>query len=265
MTLTFETDDGIGTRATLGLIVLKTDETIEPEFRTFLPQEGVALYHSRVLSDADVTPETLARMRDEIPRAAGLLPETAPFDVIGYGCTSGATVIGPDGVAAGVRRHFPHAQVSEPLSAARAAFAALGLRRIALLSPYVETVSRALRAGFEQSGTEIAAFASFNEGRESVVARMTPRSLLAAIEQTVAGRADIDGVFMSCTNLRMAPVIAEAERRTGIPVLASNQVLAWHMLRLAGIGDAAAGGGRLFEHGLDRAAGMPAPGSAAGV
>lgn len=254
MPLAFETDDGIGTRATLGLIVLKTDETIEHEFRTFVPDDGVVLYHSRVHMASDVTPETLARMREDIPRATSMLPETAPFDVIGYGCTSGATVIGPDGVADCVHQYAPDAQVTEPLSAARAAFAALGVRRLALLSPYVEPVSRALRQAFEASGTEIAAFASFDEGRESVVARMTPRSLLAAIEQTVVGL-DVDGVFMSCTNLRMAPVLAEAERRVGVPVLASNQVLAWHMMRLAGLEDAVPAGGRLFGvPGLEKAA-----------
>lgn len=254
MPLAFETDDGIGTRATLGLIVLKTDETIEHEFRVFVPSDGVALYHSRVQMASDVTAETLGRMREDIPRAASMLPETAPFDVIGYGCTSGATVIGPEGVAAGIRQPFPDTAVTEPLSAARAAFQALGLRRIALLSPYIEPVSRALREAFQASGTEIAAFASFDEGRESVVARMTPRSLLAAIEQTVAGQ-QVDGVFMSCTNLRMAPVLAEAERRIGVPVLASNQVLAWHMMRLAGVGDAVPEGGRLFSvAGLAKAA-----------
>lgn len=109
----------------------------------------------------------------------------------------------------------------------------------------MEPVSRALREAFQASGTQVAAFANFDEGRESVVARMTPRSLLAAIEQTVAGQ-QVDGVFMSCTNLRMAPVLAEAERRVGVPVLASNQVLAWHMMRLAGVDDAVPEGGRLF-------------------
>ena len=246
MPLAFETDDGIGTRATLGLIVLKTDETIEHEFRCFVPSDGVVLYHSRIPMAADVTAETLARMKEDIPHATSMFPETAPFDVIGYGCTSGATVIGPQGVAEGIHRHYPGAAVTEPLSAARAAFSALGVRRIALLSPYVEPVSRALRQAFEASGTQIAAFASFDEGRESVVARMTPRSLLAAIEETVAGQ-DVDAVFMSCTNLRMASVLAEAERRTGLSVLASNQVLAWHMMRLAGVQDVVPGAGRIFD------------------
>ncbi len=245
MTLPFETDAGLGVRAALGLIVLRSDETIEHEFRSFVPSTGIALYHSRVASADAVTTETLATMRDEIPRAAALLPPVA-LDVVGYGCTSGATVIGPDGVADGVHRHFPEAAVTEPLTAARAAFAALGVRRIALISPYVEAVSRALRAAFEASGLTIAAFHSFDEGQESVVARITPGSMFAAIE-VGASTPGVEAVFMSCTNLRMGPVLAEAEQRVGIPVLASNQVLAWHMLRLAGIDDPIPDAGRLFE------------------
>ncbi len=252
MALAFETDEGIGTRATFGLVVLKTDETIEHEFRRFIPDDGVVMYHSRVESAPEVTPETLAKMREDLPRAVSMLPETAPFDVIGYGCTSGATVIGPSGVADGVHRHVPGVRVTEPLSAARAAFKAMGVRKLALLSPYMESVSAALRRAFEESGIDISVFASFDEERESVVARMTPNSLLTAIERSVGGK-DVDAVFMSCTNLRMAPVIAEAERRTGVAVLASNQVLAWHMLRLAGLDHAPPKAGRLFAQPLDEA------------
>jgi maleate isomerase len=249
--LSYETDDGIGTRATLGLVVLRTDETIEHEFRAFLPEDGVALYHTRVASADTVSSETLATMRAEIPRAVDLLPPDAGYDVIGYACTSGATVIGPANVAAGVRTRFPGVTVTDPLTAARTAFAVLGIRRLVLLSPYVAEVSAALRTAFEASGVEIVAFESFDVELERVVARMTPASLLVAIEATVAaaraaGKAP-DGVFMSCTNLRLAPILEEAERRAGVPVLSSNQVLAWHMLRAAGIDDDIPGYGRLFR------------------
>ena len=140
--LDYETDLGLGTRATLGLVVLRTDETMEHEFRRYVPADGVALYHTRVPSAETVSAATLATMRAEIPRAVALLPPAARFDVIGYGCTPGATVIGPDGVRAGVHEHFPEAIVTEPLTAARAAFAALGIRRLALLSPYVAECQR---------------------------------------------------------------------------------------------------------------------------
>jgi len=86
----------IGTEATLGLVVLQVDETIEQDFRRLFPSPGVALYTSRIPSGADVTPETLTAMEAELPRAAGLLPAAASFGAVGYACTSAATLIGSD-------------------------------------------------------------------------------------------------------------------------------------------------------------------------
>ena len=59
--------------------------------------------------------------------------------------------------------------------------------------------------------------------------------------------AEMDAVFVSCTNLRSLSVIAEAEARIGKPVLSSNLVLGWHMLRLAGLTAAGNGVGMLFD------------------
>jgi len=62
------------------------------------------------------------------------------------------------------------------------------------------------------------------------------------------GQSDaVDGVFISCTSLRAAGIIEQAETALGKPVTASNHALAWHLLRLAGIKDEVEGFGRLFE------------------
>src|SRR3546814_9996402 len=73
--MAFRTDAGIGLRANLGLLVLRTDQTIEDEFRFALPPGGVALYEARLYNDAEITPEKLARMYDEVPATVGLLPQ----------------------------------------------------------------------------------------------------------------------------------------------------------------------------------------------
>ena len=59
--------------------------------------------------------------------------------------------------------------------------------------------------------------------------------------------AECDAVFVSCTNLRAANVIQDAESALGIPVVSSNQALGWHMLRLARVRDAIQGYGELFS------------------
>ncbi len=249
MALAFETDDGLGARATLGLIVLQTDETIEPEFKSMINLDDVCLYHSRVPSGAEVTPETLARMEAEIPRAVSLLPSNAPLGVVGYACTSGATIIGEDKIAAAINSVRPGVQTSNPISAAKAAFHALGLKRLAFVTPYVAAVSLAMRDNLERAGYEISAFSSFEQGEEKIVTRISPGSVLAAVCDISSGP-DCDGVFVSCTNLRTSGIIEEAEKRLGKPVISSNLALAWHMLRLAGIDDCITGKGRLLQTGL---------------
>lgn len=246
MRLRFETDGGWGHRATLGLIVLQADETIEPEFRALTGHDGVVLYHSRIPSDPDVTQETLARMEAEIPASVRLLPTGLDFDVIGYGCTSGATIIGAEKVSRAINKVKPGIRTTDPLTAVKAALNSLGVRRIGFVTPYVAEVSQAMRENLEASGLEIAAFGSYEQSEEQIVARIAPEAVLRSILE-VGNAAACDAVFASCTNLRTLKVLEAAEAALGKPVIASNQALAWHMLRLAGIDDTPAGLGRLFQ------------------
>lgn len=242
--LPFETDNGAGTRGTLGVVVLKTDETIEHDFRFFLPSDGVAVYHSRIPFEPQVTSETLARMEHDLAESVALFPESAPFDVIGYGCTSGSAVIGEDRIAERVNEVHPKTAVTNPLSATKAALKALGVKRIALVTPYVPEVSKKMRDRFAESGIETATLASFEQIEDAVVARITPDSIFDAVTAT-ASQDDVDAVFVACTSLRTATVIPRAEETLGIPVLSSNQAMAWHMMRLAGLSDAPTALGRL--------------------
>lgn len=242
--LSFETDDGAGTRGTLGVVVLKTDETIEYDFRSFLPSDGVAVYHSRIPFEPKVTSETLARMEHELAKSVALFPETAPFDVIGYGCTSASAVIGEERIAEHVNEVYPKAKVTNPLSATKAALNALDAKHIALVTPYVPEVSEKMRERFQESGIKTETLASFEQIEDAVVARITPDSIFQAVTATATER-DVDAVFIACTSLRTATVISRAEDALGIPVLSSNQAMAWHMIRLAGLSDAPAPLGRL--------------------
>jgi len=243
MALAFETDAAPPAR--LGLIVLQTDETIEPELGRMFAGAGATLHVSRVPSAPDVTPETLAAMAAALPAAAALLPNGAGYGALGYGCTSGATVIGEAEVGRLVRGAIGEAPVTNPLSAVKAACKTLGVRRLGFVTPYIREVSARLRTALEADGIEIAGSGSFEQIEERVVARIAERSVLAAIEQ-VAAMAPCDAVFASCTNLRTLGIIEQAERRIGRPVLSSNQALAWHMLTLAGLPVRIDGAGRLL-------------------
>ena len=241
----FKTDDGIGTRANLGLLVLRTDQTIEDEFRYALPARDVALYEARLYSDVEITPENLMKMSAVIPGTVGLLPDVK-FDVIGFACTSGALVIGEDKVAARVHEELPGVQVTNPVTAARAALKALGVSRIALLTPYLAKINHSLRASLMARGMDIPVMGSFNEADDNVVARITPASVKQAILE-IGASSECEAVFVSCTSMRVARIIEEVEKELGKPVTSSNHALAWHMLRLGGVAEEIAGKGELFR------------------
>ncbi len=236
MHLSYEIDQETTRLPRLGLLVLQEDDTIEGDFRRLLPIDGMQLFHSRLPSPAEITSDTLPQMETALPTAAALLPDAAPIDVIGYACTSGAAALGEATVERLVTAEHPGAKVTTPLTALKAACGALGVTRLGLVSPYVADVSQSLIDALERDGIVISAFGSFNQKEDRLVARIARASILAAILEIGDGN-DCEAVFASCTNLRAVDVLREAEARLGKPVLASNQVLAWHMSRLAGIAD----------------------------
>ncbi|PWE32416.1 Asp/Glu racemase [Maritimibacter sp. 55A14] len=236
-------DNGYGTTARLGMIVLSTDETIENEARRVMDRPGISLLHARIPAHADVTPQTLALMEAEMPGTAALLP--AGLDAVAYACTSGATVIGSDVVARHIQSAHPDAAVTDPAVAVTAALEALGARRIALVTPYLASVTEPIRARLKRSGIETVAEQSFGEKDDWTVARITEAATLDAI-RAAAGEADCDAIFASCTNLRSFGIIETAERELGLPVISSNLALVWHLLRLAGVEARGWGPGRLF-------------------
>ena len=234
--LSYVSDNGPGTRATLGLVVLQTDEVIEGDLRVFLPDEGIATYHTRIPFDPNVTTETLARMEADLASAVSLLPASAPFDAIGYGCTSASAVIGSGGVAERIQSVFPGVAVTDPLRAITAALSALSARKIALVTPYIPAVSQVLRDRLSDQGVETIALKSFEQVADAAVARIAPDSIVAASLATAEG-VDADALVIACTNLRTARIIGRIEDALGIPVVSSNSAIAWHMARLAGIDD----------------------------
>ena len=222
----------------LGLVTLQSDLTIEGDMRRLLPERAELLV-SRVPSAAEVSSDSLAQMEHHLTAAAALFPEGAAFDVVGYGCTSGTAQIGAARIAERVKAGCDTAHVSEPVSGLIACCRALGLARVGFVSPYVEEVSDNLRRVLAEADIATPAFGSFDVAEEARVARIDGDSILAAGE-TVARDAGLDGLFLSCTNLRTLDVIAPLEARLGIPVLSSNLVLAADMLARCP-GDAYAG------------------------
>ncbi len=218
----------------IGLIALQTDETIEPDFHRLIAPEAANLYVSRISCEDEVTSDALATMRSALPISAGLFPKALEFDVIAYGCTSGASVIGTEIVADLIKAKTGARAVTDPVTALLDTCNDLKLKRLAFLSPYVEEVSLTLRDLLRKHGVDTPAFGSFNEADDATVAKIAGHSIAQAAELLCKDVA-IDGLFMSCTNLKTLPLINQLSETLGLPVLSSNLVLIRHVAKLTNI------------------------------
>jgi maleate isomerase len=237
---------GPGARLSLGLVTLATDRVGEPDTKDFLSGlEGVEVFTTRVPMSPVATPESLAAMAPHLEAAARLLVPGSRLDVIGFSCTSGTVAIGCGEVAQAIRRARPGIAVTTPIEAGAEGLRRLGCRRISLLVPYRPATADLVSGFFEDQGFTIDRRATFDLDGDPDMNRVTPEDLITAGTRIV--HADSDALFISCTGLPTAGVVAALEQAIGRPVVTSNQALAWHALRLADVEDRLTGRGRLFE------------------
>lgn len=245
-TLPFELGREIGHRGAIGLVVLDADSTLEQEYRAILPLDGVALYVSRITMGNQVTKETLRAMEGDITASASLIHPARRLDVLAFACTSGTVAIGEARVFELLREVRPGIACTSPMTAGIAGLKRLGCESVSLITPYNFEITAMMIDFIEDHDIAVAGATTFNNERDDEVALISEESLRRAILS--AGDSPSEAIFVSCSALHVLPVIEECEAKLGKPVLASNQAMAWHSMRLAGIDDALPGFGRLLMH-----------------
>ena len=137
---------------------------------------------SRILNDAQITPETLRAMEPRIAASTDVILPGYPLDVVAYGCTSASMAIGEEKVFERIRSARPDARCTTPITGAFAAFRALKAKRIGVLTPYRADVNRIVADYIRARGFEVPVFGSFNEQDDGVVARITPASVKRGVD-----------------------------------------------------------------------------------
>ncbi|MGR3984816.1 MAG: aspartate/glutamate racemase family protein [Gammaproteobacteria bacterium] len=236
----------IGALGRIGLVALGTDVNSETDLRRMTP-DGVEIFTNRVANQNPTTVENLRAMAPDITRAAaGILPGDS-LDLLIYACTSGTAVIGEAEVfrlLRAAREEWSELPCTTPVSAALAALARFGAKRISLLTPYIEPVNRELADFFHAHGIDPLNVYGFGIASDADMSGVSHASIVRAAR--AACREDADLLFISCTALRAAQVIEEIETEIGKPVITSNQAMIWHALQLLRRPLAPAGFGKLF-------------------
>jgi maleate cis-trans isomerase len=221
-------DAGTLPSARIGLIIPSVNTFSEPQFNRFAPSGlGIHVARARV---AGPWKRPLPEMAGEIATSAQLLADCAP-DLIVFHCTDTSMSQGPQGEgkildivrdATGIEAVATSRLVLEALQA-------LGLKRVALLTPYKS--NKSIIDYLNAAGVAVV---------RDVALKLEPLDFgtvtpaqWAALAQENDGP-DVDGFFLSCTNTTQIDAIADIERRLGKPVVNSNQAVLWGCLRKLG-------------------------------
>ncbi len=231
----------------IGVISLATDFNIETDLRRMYPND-VQFFTSRVKNVNPLTVENLRKMAPDISATADSILPGTKLDAMIYACTSGTVAIGVDKVTELVHATRPGVPVTNPITAALSAFKSLSAKRISILTPYTESVNREVAEFFIGEGCDVLNIAGFGFEDDTAMTYISPRDIAEAAIANCDPNSEL--IFISCTALRASLVLNEIERSLKIPVVSSNQALAWHSLQLLRYPKSISGFGTLLHNHL---------------
>lgn len=231
----------------VGLIIPSVNTTTEPEFAWIAPPH-ISFHAARIFLDV-TTQESLRAMNAEVRQAAKLLATLSP-DAVAYACTAGSFIDGSDATRGLLEemRGIVNCPVVATSTAMGEALRHLGVTRMGLASPYPEDVTDAERRFLIESGFEVVSCAYL--GRSGAGIHPTTFEEIMALARDV-DRPEAQAIFVSCTDLRALEIVDHIERELRKPVLTSNQVTLWGILRALKIPASLRGFGRLLGRSSD--------------
>lgn len=220
-----------GARARVGVATPQANPTVEPELRALLPAD-IGVYATRLVHPAPRVEERLAWYIRHMPEAVRSFG-TMNVRAFGFGCTGSSYVAGraledelADAAATAVK--LP---VITAAQAIRRALAALGVRRIALVSPYPEGLAEAGYRYWQDAGIEVVAKRRVDLELTDThrIYELTSDDALQALRAIDAGGAE--ALVASGTGMPTIRALRTLRGECHLPVLSSNLCLAWALLR----------------------------------
>lgn len=214
----------------LGLIALNRDVVIEKDLHA-LCDPHVSVVTTRIPLERVGAVDHLMSLQDHLPDAARLISASSP-DALAFGCTSAVSIIGAARIRELVAASIGDVPLVDPLTAMAEGLRELGAEAISLVTPYPTVVSGRVVAWLEEEGFDVLANISINGDHLSY--EDVPDALIeTAAERGAAVGAE--GLVIACTDLNVIDAINGLEERLGLPILTSNQALAWSAAGVLGV------------------------------
>lgn len=204
-------------------VVAPFDFALDRELWRWAPDD-VSLYLTRLpFVPVPVTVEMASALSNQrnVRRATQAVLAPEPH-VVAYACASGSFVHGRRGERL-LQRGMLTAGAPSATTTSGALMEAvdmLGVRRIAVVTPYIDSVTDRLLAYLAEGNVDVVS--SVGLGLLSHIWKVGYTEVVNAVRSV--DRPDADAVFVSCTNVPTYDIIAPLERMLGKPVLTANQV-----------------------------------------
>jgi maleate isomerase len=230
----------------IGLIVPSSNLTMETELPRMLRAREQAdpphrfVFHSARARMQHVTPEQLRAMNAQAERAAAELADARP-DVVATACLVAIMAQGPgyhctaeDAITAALRAEGAQAPVVSSAGALLSGIAALGARRVAIITPYLKPLTRMVVEYLEDAGVEVVDALSLEVSDNLAVARLDPADLRSHWKRLNLAGADAL-VLSACVQMPSLPSIQPVEDEAGIPVVTAATATVHRILTELGL------------------------------
>jgi maleate isomerase len=233
-----------------GMLTPSSNTTLEPITSAMLAAVPDVTVHFGRFKVTEIALSDQARQQfdaGEILRAAELLAD-AKVDVIAWNGTS-ASWLGFDRDERLCERITAATGIPACTTtlAYREIFHHTGVRRVGLVSPYLDDVQAKITQNWGAAGFPVTAERHLRI-RDNFAFGEIPEQEIARLIRAVAGEG-CEAVAILCTNMRGARVAAELEPALGIPIYDSVAVTLWKCLKAANVNPGSVNGwGQLFQH-----------------
>lgn len=216
----------------IGLLIPPPNIVMEEEFNRVLLPKNITVHATRLKrSTPNLTLETLSEMEKSIEESVFLL-NMANIDIIVFGCTSGSLLFGFGWDRKIIKRIKKQTKVAVTTTSTSVieALKGLDLKKVGIITPYIDEINIKEKHFIENYGFEVVFVDGFKLLDSRMIPKITGRQILDFLEKF--NLIHIDGIFISCTNLKTFNIIDFIEKKYGIPVVTSNQASLWNALRI---------------------------------
>jgi maleate isomerase len=225
----------------LGMLVPSSNTVLEPETAKLLPADGGVSCHVARLPVVSISAEAgSVGQFDTAPMlAAAALLADARVDLMLWNGTA-ASWLGfahDTALIEAIERRTGIAATTAVI-AINAALAALGARRLGLVTPYVAAIEAGIVRNYAAAGIDVVAAERLDITDNFAFGRVPPDQIADMARAVARGRPE--AIVVMCTNLAGASLVGPLGAELGIPIVDSVHAAITHCLARLGVSGGAA-------------------------